>query len=133
MAGHPASPPAVSLGVQPWADASAETRWMGAASCAARACHGGVEPPLSQHTTWISRDKHARASAVLSEPLSLQIARNLGIEQAHTSDRCLACHAPGAMVPHGPRYNAVDGVDCESCHGPAEKWLEPHQRPDFHA
>ena len=26
----------------------------------------------------------------------------------------------------GPKFDITEGVHCEGCHGPAEKWLEPH-------
>ena len=26
----------------------------------------------------------------------------------------------------GPKFDITEGVHCDGCHGPAEKWLEPH-------
>ena len=50
--------------------------------------------------------------------------------EAHEDQRCLSCHvAPGFDVkqhlPDAP-YFKTDGVSCESCHGPAGKWLNVH-------
>ena len=43
------------------------------------------------------------------------------------SSRCLDCHAVNA--PAGQQregFSLEDAVGCESCHGPAEIWLNPH-------
>jgi hypothetical protein len=49
---------------------------------------------------------------------------------AHEDPRCLACHTNpqwSAMLPEQrPAHEERFGVGCESCHGPAEKWLVPH-------
>src|SRR5256886_3400999 len=47
--------------------------------------------------------------------------------RSETSERCLTCHAvnvPAAV--RGPKFDITDGVFCDACHGPAEKWLEAH-------
>jgi hypothetical protein len=104
----------------------------GAGSCSATACHGSIAPiPASsvlrnEHTTWASRDKHAKAYQVLYSARSRTIAENLGRNiPAHRDTRCLACHAtPGTAS--APEAFLEDGVGCESCHGPAERWLSEH-------
>jgi len=56
-----------------------------------------------------------------------KIAGELKLAKAETSARGLDCHA--ANVPtalRGPKFDLTEGVHCDSCHGPAEKWLEPH-------
>ena len=48
------------------------------------------------------------------------------------SQKCLACHA--LSVPSEQRaetFELVDGVSCESCHGPASGWLGPHTTKDW--
>jgi hypothetical protein len=115
---------------------TATPRWLGAASCSAAACHGGPEATdgkRGEHTIWVEHDAHARAYNVLFNDLSQRIARNLRLEQpAHKSDVCLVCHAsspPNAQ--RGERFQVTDGVSCESCHGPAEKWLGEHYLPSW--
>jgi hypothetical protein len=55
------------------------------------------------------------------------IARKLSIAKAETSERCLTCHAVNVKPElRGPKFDVTDGVHCDGCHGPAEKWLEPH-------
>jgi hypothetical protein len=48
-------------------------------------------------------------------------------EQAHL---CLQCHVrPGADPKATKEHHTYhDGVSCEACHGPAEKWIDKHQR-----
>src|SRR3954447_12535550 len=53
--------------------------WRGVGSCASSACHGGVGPlgsKGSEYTTWITRDPHARAYAVLEEARSRRIVES---------------------------------------------------------
>src|SRR5262249_13283826 len=56
-----------------------------------------------------------------------KIAQALKIPKAEASDRCLSCHAVNVKAQmRGPKFDIAEGVHCEGCHGPAEKWLEPH-------
>jgi hypothetical protein len=55
------------------------------------------------------------------------MAKTLGLGEADTAPKCLACHA--LDVPSGDRartFDLTDGVSCESCHGAASNWLGPH-------
>jgi len=64
---------------------------------------------------------------MLSNPVALRMAKILGITDASTAPKCLACHA--LDVPPADRartFDLADGVSCESCHGPASNWLGPH-------
>jgi Cytochrome c554 and c-prime len=111
----------------------------GAGSCSAVACHGSIAPLgggdvlRNEHTTWISDDPHSRAYQTLSSTRSEQIARNLLVDPnryvpARQDLRCVACHAtprPEAESRTAAWMNQ-DGVGCESCHGPSEKWLSEH-------
>jgi hypothetical protein len=81
----------------------------------------------------MKHDKHAHAYDVLLNDRSRMIARNLAkptgqLKEAHEDERCLACHSIPAMdYKELERFGRVkDGVSCESCHGPAEKWLVEH-------
>jgi hypothetical protein len=116
----------------------------GAGSCSATACHGSTSPAArdaypsqklvlrNEHTTWISQDRHANAYGVLFSSRSREMATRLnqGKVPAHEDARCLACHATAGIAPVQAGLTAEtvrsDGVGCESCHGPAEKWLGAH-------
>jgi hypothetical protein len=55
------------------------------------------------------------------------MAKAMGIADATKSDKCLVCHAVNVPANlRGPKFDITEGVGCDGCHGPAEKWLEPH-------
>ena len=108
-------------------------KYNGPGGCAAASCHGSVLPKeatrvlQNEYSIWIAQDKHARSFTVLSSPVSLRMARTLGIGRPDQAARCLVCHA--LYVPPERRaqsFELGDGVSCESCHGPASGWLGPH-------
>jgi hypothetical protein len=121
---------------------------LGPGSCSARACHGNVEATdvptpkgrpravaQNEYITWMTADRHAKAYDVLDSERSRTIAQNLkastpaGVEiPAYEDGRCLACHAIPSLATQGSMLPqlARDGVSCEACHGPAEKWLAAH-------
>jgi hypothetical protein len=114
----------------------------GVGSCAAAACHNGNQPagtPGSEYSTWVGRDPHARAYTILFDERSLIIEKNLkGLKdltsaRPHENETCLDCHAHpavGKSLRH-PRFDLRDGVGCESCHGPAQKWLSRHYTDEW--
>jgi hypothetical protein len=117
-------------------------QYQGVASCAAAACHNGNGPRGtrgSEYTTWMAYDPHSRAHSVLSEPRSRQIVKNYRQlktaqeAQPQRDELCLSCHVqPGlASLNRHERFSTADGVGCEACHGPAEKWLARHYRDEW--
>ena len=115
----------------------------GAGSCAAAACHNGNRAPGtagSEYSTWILHDKHSRAYEVLFAKRSKQIQQNLenlpSLEMAYPEKNrlCLDCHVHPGLESARQRsggFPKQDGVSCETCHGPAEKWLTRHARPEW--
>lgn len=108
-------------------------QYTGPGSCASPSCHGGVAPRSdtsvwqNEYSTWVVKDKHAQAYSVLSNPVATRMAKILGLQSADTAPKCLACHALDVPADQRARtFDASDGVSCESCHGPASKWLGPH-------
>ncbi|MCA9069597.1 MAG: hypothetical protein KDA84_11770, partial [Planctomycetaceae bacterium] len=58
----------------------------------------------------------------------------LAHREAHQTRLCLDCHSVAPHVSklsHGHKLSLRDGVSCEGCHGPAEKWLDAHKRPNW--
>lgn len=110
---------------------------VGTVNCASSTCHGAVAPwtgstvQQNEYTTWSRLDKHAKAYAVLLNAQSRAIAAKLGLKQgAENAQECLDCHAhtpPPAL--RGERHMLSDGVGCEACHGPADKWIRSHTAP----
>jgi hypothetical protein len=111
---------------------------MGVASCASSLCHGAIDtwknsPVLqNEYITWSRSDKHARAYLPLLNERSRDIARRLGLkEPAHASALCLDCHAHNVPdARRGERFVLADGVTCEACHGPSERWIQSHVGPN---
>ena len=132
----------------PWEIAAREGfRNLGARSCSSTTCHGSVRPDSTyddrmrrdEYLVWLEEDPHQRAHAVLYGERSLSIFRNLGLSSKdeqywQVMQKCVACHAmPIDQSAENPdcREGAWEGVSCEICHGPAEKWLKDHYRTDF--
>jgi Cytochrome c554 and c-prime len=106
---------------------------LGVASCASSACHGAATPAQggtvqqNEYATWQTQDRHAKAYNLLFDERSVEIARKLGLEAAHTARVCLDCHADNvAEQRRGPEFQLTDGVGCEACHGGAEDWIRSH-------
>ena len=105
---------------------------LGAASCASSMCHGSIAPwrgsavMQNEYVIWSRLDKHARAHATLRNEKSQAIASRLGLTvPAHEAAICVDCHAHNARSPRSG-HQVGDGVTCEACHGPAERWIKPH-------
>jgi len=110
--------------------------YVGPGSCSAVACHGAVRPAggarilQTEYSTWIARDRHARATEVLSSPVSLRMAKMLDLGAPQQAAKCLACHALDVPASARARTFATEGVSCEACHGPATGWLGYHVTKD---
>ncbi len=121
----PAQPPAPELLPHP---TQSGLRVQGIGGCAAAGCHNA---PLASGTagteygTWV-HDPHGRAFATLDSPLYKGILSHLK-GTAYTEELCLKCHAtPTTDGSPLSRDLLADGIGCESCHGPSEKWRTTH-------
>ncbi len=128
----------------------------GAGSCAAAACHNAGDAPgytgreyalalpRDPAESRMTLDRHARAYDVLLDPRSRRIERNLRRLPRADDARpekdvlCLRCHVQPNFDRHPvlvrdgvPQFRVEDGVSCEACHGPAERWLATHFRPGW--
>ena len=108
---------------------------LGVVNCASSLCHGSIagwngSPILqNEYIVWSRLDKHARAYALLLNDKSRRIAANLALPQpAHQSKICLDCHSHNP-APAAPAHAVADGISCEGCHGPAERWIASHTEP----
>jgi hypothetical protein len=113
----------------------AALRFLGAQSCSTSGCHGGAGELNKQFTIWIQYDfHHQRPVATLTTARSERLASVLKITDPTKDTRCTSCHAPFQTVPAvllDKEVKITEGVSCESCHGPAEKWLLSHTRKDY--
>lgn len=109
----------------------------GNSSCARRGCHGGVGPsgqPGGEYTLWDRFDPHAQAHAVLSSQRSVDMIQSLergGVEAPMVL--CLKCHSYPGESPNPGHSTSLfnEGIGCESCHGPSQRWLSAHVEPAF--
>ncbi|HET6249160.1 MAG TPA: multiheme c-type cytochrome [Tepidisphaeraceae bacterium] len=118
-------------------------KFEGAAGCSAAKCHGAEKSVDKKNfwgneaTLWGSRkDPHHGAYRTLVKPLAKAIAAKLKIASALKSERCLNCHSTLAVSPTGADlagsdYKAAEGVSCNSCHGPSQKYREPHSTQNW--
>jgi hypothetical protein len=109
-------------------------RFVGVAGCKSSSCHGGAGEKRSQYLTWVQKDFHTRAYAILTDARSARIAETLAIPVAQESSRCTVCHSPFQSVAPArlmPTAHPDEGVSCESCHSAAGPWLRGHTRKDW--
>jgi len=125
--------------------ASGTEKFLGARSCAATACHGGIEPdprfPLSQrneYPSWLDHDPHARAHRTLSNEKSRLILQRLARPNEREQDRdrrlenCFGCHNPQpSNAQQAATFYPRDGVSCEIFHGASERWIGAHVAADW--
>jgi hypothetical protein len=81
----------------------------------------------------MDKDKHVQAYDILLTERSRIIERNYRHDAQAKNPRpekdglCLRCHSMDAdAVLRGQYVASSDGIGCERCHGPAEKWLSQH-------
>lgn len=109
-------------------------KYVGTGSCSSSNCHGSVNPRKAsavlqnEYYTWLKHDKHSQAYTVLLKPDAKRMASLMALGDPAKEPLCLQCHT--TYVPNSAqrdeKYSVEDGVSCESCHGPAERWLETH-------
>jgi hypothetical protein len=103
-----------------WFPAPGQHTIVGATQCTS--CHGEAED-------WWLGDKHQRTGRRLvgEDPRARQIAELYGIgasAMARGDQICMSCHG---TVDERTRAVREEGVSCESCHGAASAYLEPHE------
>jgi hypothetical protein len=98
------------------------TGTLGPQSCQGGNCH--VKP-----NGWWPGDDHSQtARTFFTEPKYTTLLGALGIDASDfgtINSRCMTCH--GTARSDAPDAPAEDGVSCENCHGPAGRYLKPHQ------
>ncbi len=94
---------------------------LGPGACAG--CHA------DQNRWWFGHAHFSAADPFFDgERRNLQIARLYGLSPAQMTrgdQVCMDCH--GTIVAGKESRDVLDGVGCESCHGAAGDWLEPHK------
>jgi hypothetical protein len=89
---------------------------VGADAC--QKCHA------AESNTW-KQTPHFQTFLTLHRKKEAQeIAGRLGIASFKSDSNCIQCHY--TMQDKGHGMEAIAGVSCESCHGPAKNWLNVH-------
>lgn len=98
--------------------------YTGAKACGE--CHG-EEAIGNQNKIW-GGSPHAKAYLALKSARGAGIAAPLGIKDPAGSRECLRCHTTG-----GGEHPSVaqEGVGCEACHGPGEKYHTASGHVDY--
>jgi hypothetical protein len=90
---------------------------------------------MNEATVWSKQDRHSQAFKVLENPRSVRMGELLGVDVKSPAAGCINCHA--LSLKAGQReigkwsHRLADGVSCEACHGPAEKYESAHHRPEW--
>lgn len=110
-------------------------RYLGNPRCSGGGCHSAEQATMQsgqmigdEYNLWSTRDPHREAFGSLFSDTSKAIAAKMSIESASASERCISCHATNAPPAQRDANFVVadNAVGCESCHGPGEKYLDPH-------
>lgn len=97
-------------------------RYVGAKLC--KTCHY-VPSTGRQYKIWKDKDPHSHAFKALRTDKAKEVAASKGIADPQTALECLACHeSDGGIHPErrGELYTKNEGVGCEGCHAPGEKY-----------
>jgi hypothetical protein len=126
--------------------AGTKANFEGSASCSNAQCHGAQAPNAppkqagNEFILWNGpKDPHRAAFKSLGAANAKgqqiwaayqKMHPELANAQAANSEACISCHAlsiPAAR--QGKNYKLTEGVTCDSCHGPSEKYVQPHAAP----
>jgi hypothetical protein len=90
--------------------------FVGADGCV---CHKNPERG-DQYHKWLKDDPHARSYVTLASDKAKAIAKEMGIENAQKSEKCLKCHSTAATLKPEQLSGTMpveEGISCEGCHG----------------
>lgn len=81
----------------------------------------------NEYNSWLNSHHFNSFTKLGNERKAREIVARLGGEQQiYKRSDCMKCHATRQWKDNEPK--PVAGVSCESCHGPAKKWLKKHNR-----
>ena len=109
----------VFCSVATFAQTQEPPKYTGPGSCASPSCHGSVQMKTdtaveqNEYSTWVVKDKHSRAFAVLSNDVAKRISRLMSLKEPDKEPRCLGCHS--LNPPEAQRARSFDSSDGVSC------------------
>jgi mono/diheme cytochrome c family protein len=99
-----------------------EYQYVGVSQC--KMCHSKEKMGGEEYLAW-EKMGHANAFKTLSNEQSMAIAKEKGIADPTKAPECLKCHVTAFGVDEkfvGSKLTQEEGVSCEACHGPGEKY-----------
>jgi hypothetical protein len=96
-----------------------KNRYIGAEAC--KTCLA-LDAAGHEYQAW-QEMKHASAFKTLQGEEAIKLGKERGVAEPWKSEKCLKCHVTGYGEPEGMFKKSFDpelGVQCETCHGPAE-------------
>lgn len=90
--------------------------FVGEAKC--KTCHG-KDDIGNQNAAW-AKTKHAKAMDSLKTDQAKEWAKEAGVADPLTDEKCVRCHTAAWGVSDdlkGSKFSHDEGVTCESCHG----------------
>ena len=81
-------------------------------------CHKAQVEVLSKHAHFLSGEEFHK------QPAAIEMAERLGHRSVKRTEACIRCHYTPQRQDDS--LNAIAGISCESCHGPAQDWLAGH-------
>ncbi len=88
-------------------------------------CHE-AESIGNQYLIWL-KSPHSKAVLLLNTKRGMEIGETQGVENPAEDLKCLKCHTTGGGKTKATRK---EGVGCEACHGPGEKYHEYNNHVD---
>ncbi|MGK5094825.1 cytochrome c family protein [Deltaproteobacteria bacterium TL4] len=106
-------------------------KYVGVDKC--KKCHKKKDEG-AQYDIW-KKSKLSKAFETLKSDKAAEVAKKAGITgNASESPECLACHVTAFGVDKkslDKKFNVEDGVQCEACHGPGEKYASKKPKKEI--
>ncbi len=106
--------------------------WVGARKCAT--CHE-KEAIGNQNGSW-AKTKHAKAMESLKTDKAKEWAKEAGVADPLTDEKCVKCHTTAWGVSDemkGSKFSYDEGVSCEACHGAGKDYRKKKVMVDHDA
>jgi hypothetical protein len=95
---------------------ASENKWVGVKKC--KTCH--KKEDIGDQYGWWLKSEHAKALDSLSSEKAAKWAKEAGVADATSDERCVKCHETAYGVPDDlvrKSFRRGQGVQCEACHG----------------
>lgn len=101
-----------------------QNKIIGSKQCSDSNCHSKIFEHHQQHP-------HETFFNIKYEEDGLKIAEKMGIEDHFEDKKCITCHG-AEVASEYPKITDEEkglfGIICETCHNPAEDWIEIHDK-----